>query len=227
MSKLGWSVFIIAIILALLYFFDEPTFCSIFSSVMNPNISSKICGTNHIPPTISKMLEMEANAIESSSPIPIKQVFVFGAGATIQNTTQSEYNNMYYNFSLQKTSQLGVLYDGFYVPTYEVIEETYYKGNSTSIGDYIPSLIGQKVYLSFIVINKEKVSAPYIVKSENIEGNDVIWNMTFDGNISNATGTLYNNSINCTNGVIFLNHTALISPVNPCIVNEMNKSISS
>jgi len=31
------------------------------------------------PPTISKMLGMEADAIESSSPISIKQVFVFGA----------------------------------------------------------------------------------------------------------------------------------------------------
>ena len=220
-SKLGWSVFIIAIILALLYFFDEPTFCSIFSSVMNPNISSKICGsTNHISPTISKMLGMEANAINSSSPIPIKQVLVFGAGTTIENLTNSTYNNMYDNFSVQKSSDLYVYSNGFYVPTYEVIEETYYKENSTSIGDYLPSLIGQKVYLNFYVyIEKTNVSAPYIVKSENIEGNEVIWNMTFDGNINNAinpnNATELSKTIFCLNGINLLNGIALISP-SPC-----------
>ena len=216
LSKLGALFLLLIIVIAFMYFFDEPTFCSIFSSVMNSSISSKICGsTNHIPHTISKMLGMEANAINSSSPIPIKQVFVFGAGTTIENTTQSEYNNMYYNFSSQGTSQIFTLYKGFYVPTYEVIQETYYKGNATSIGDYFPYLIGHKVYLNFIAINNKNVSAPYIVKSENIQGNEVIWNMSFDGNINNATKTLYNNSINCTNGIILLNHTALLSP-SPC-----------
>jgi len=220
-SKLGWLIIIILLILALLYFFDKPTFCNIFSSVMNTNISSKICGSTSgignqkISGTTVKALADEANAINSSSPIPIKQVFVFGAGTTIQNTTNSEFANMYYNFSLQKTSQLGVLYDGFYVPTYEVIQETYYKGNSTSIGDYFPSLIGQKVYLNFIAINNKNVSVPYILKSENIKGNEVIWNLTYDGNINNVTKTLYNNSINCTNGIILLNHSALLSP-SPC-----------
>ena len=189
---------------------------------MNPNISSNICGsTNHISHTISKILGMEANAIESSSPIPIKQVFVFGAGTTIENLTNNEYNNMYYNFSVQKSSYLYVYSNGFYVPTYEVIEETYYKGNSTSIGDYMPSLIGQKVYLSFIdSINEtysENTSAPYIVKSESIEGNEVIWNMTFDGNINNAinpnNATELSKTISWLNGIILPNGFALISPV--------------
>jgi len=188
---------------------------------MNPNISSKICGsTNHISPTISKMLGMEANAINSSSPIPIKQVLVFGAGTTIENLTNSTYNNMYDNFSVQKSSDLYVYSNGFYVPTYEVIEETYYKENSTSIGDYLPSLIGQKVYLNFYVyIEKTNVSAPYIVKSENIEGNEVIWNMTFDGNINNAinpnNATELSKTIFCLNGINLLNGIALISP-SPC-----------
>jgi len=213
-----------AIILALLYFFDEPKFCNTLASVMNPNILSKICGstsTNHISKSTSKMLGMEANAIESSSPIPIKQAFVFGAGTTIENLTNDEYNNMYYNFSVQKSSYLYVYNNGFYVPTYEVIEETYYKANSTSIGDYMPSLLGQKVYLDFIdAINKtytENTSAPYIVKSENIEGNEVIWNLTFDGNIDNAINpnneTELSKTISWLNGIIFTNGTALISPV--------------
>jgi len=86
---------------------------------------------------------------------------------------------MFYNFSVQNSSNLYVLNNGFYVPTYEVIEETYYKSNSTSIGDYLPSVIGQKVYLSFIDANmypNKNFSAPYIVKSETIQGNEVIWN---------------------------------------------------
>jgi len=222
-SKLGWLVIIILIVLALMYFFDRPTFCNIFSSVMNPNISSKICGsTNHISHTISKMLGMEANAIESSSPIPIKQVFVFGAGSTIQNLTKSEYNNMYYNFSLQKSSDLYVYSNGYYVPTYVVIEETYYKGNSTSIGDYIPSLIGQKVYLnSYVYVEKTNVSVPYIVKSENIQGNEVIWNFTLNGStnivINTNNSTQLSHRVSWLNGIIILNHTALISPRNPYI----------
>jgi len=197
---------------------------------MNPNISSKICGStsgigsHKINGTIVKALTKEANAINSSSPIPIKQVFVFGAGTTIENTTQSEYNNMYYNFSLQKSSDLYAYSNGFYVPTYEVIEETYYKSNSTSIGDYIPSLIGQKVYLSFIdIINKtysENTSAPYIVKTETIQGNQVIWNLTFDGNMNNIITSKANYSIaklivSCLNGVNLLNGNALLSP-SPC-----------
>jgi len=222
MSKLGWLVFTIVIIVALLYFFDEPTFCNMFSSVMNPNISSKICGsTNHISPTISKMLGMEANAINSSSPVPIKQFFIFGEGTTIQNTTNTEFANMFYNFSLQKTSYLYVLNNGFYVPTYEVIEETYYKANSSSMGDYLPSLIGKKVYLDFIdAINKtysENTSAPYIIKTENIQGNEVIWNLTYDGNINNAinpnNSTTLSKTISWLNGIIFTNGTALLSPV--------------
>jgi len=221
LAKLGALFLLLIIVIAFLYFFERQTFCSIFSSVMNQNISSKICGsTNHISPTISKMLGMEANAIESSSPIQIKQVFVFGAGTTIQNTTQSEFNNMYYNFSLQRTSQLNVLSNGFYVPIYAVIEETYYKSNSTSIGDYIPSLIGQKVYLSFIDANthpNKNFSASYIIKSETIQGNKVIWNLTFEGSTSNATKILYNTTYSWINGIILLNHTALLSPRNPYI----------
>ena len=192
--------------------------------IQNTNKNSSI-GNQKINGTIVKELTMEANAINSSSPIPIKQVFVFGAGTTIENTTNSEFNKMYYNFSLQKTSYLYILNNGFYVPTYEVIQENYYKANSTSIGDYMPSLIGQKVYLGFIdVINKtysENSSAPYIVKSENIKNNEVIWNLTYDGNTSNAINpnnvTELSKTISWLNGIIFTNGTALISPRNSYI----------
>ena len=178
-------------------------------------INGKGVGSQKLNSTIVRDLTLEANAINSSSPIPIKQVFIFGAGTTIQNTTQSEFNKMYYNFSTQGTSQLFTLFKGFYAPTYGILKETYYKSNSSSIGDYIPNLIGQKVYLNFIANNNKNISVPYIIKSENIQGNKVIWNITFDGNINNTTRTLYNNTINCLNGVILPNGIALISP-SPC-----------
>jgi len=211
-------LFVIGVIF--LYYYDKPVFCDAFNSVINSSSISTFVGcVPHINPII-KVLTPEANAIKSSSPITITKVFVFGAGSTIENTTQSEFNNMFYNFSVQKTSQLNVLSNDYYVPTYVVIEETYYKSTSTSIGDYMPSLIGKKVYLSFIDANMkppQNISAPYIVKSENIQGNEVIWNMSFDGDTSNATETLYNTTYSWINGIIFLNHTALISPRNPYI----------
>ena len=195
--------------------------------MINGSGSEKGVGNQKLNSTIVKELTLEANAINSSSPIPIKEFFIFGAGTTIQNTSQSEFNKMYYNFSVQKSSDLYVYSNGFYVPTYEVIEETYYKGNSASIGDYIPSLIGQKVYLSFIdIINStfsKNTSAYYIIKNEKIQGDEVIWNLTFDGNINNTITSKVNYStakliVSCLNGIIFLNHTALLSPV-PCFTN--------
>jgi len=227
LAKLGALFLLLIIGIALLYLFDKPLFDSIITNLYKGFVVANVPTTTTIPPTglsSSKnstllkhqisFLSNETNAIVSSSPVPIKQVAVFGTGT---NTTTLIPVNAIYDFSTQGTSQLGVLYDGFYVPTYEILKETYYKPNSTSIGDYIPSLIGQKVYLNFIAINKENVSAPYIVKSENIQGNEVIWNMTFDGNINNTTKTLYKNSINCTNGIVILNGTFLLSPRNPCI----------
>ena len=192
--------------------------------IILPNINGNGNGNQKINGTIVKELTMEANAINNSSPIPIKQVFVFGAGSTIENLTNNEFNNMFDNFSVQKSSDLYVYSNGFYVPTYEIIEETYYKGNSTSIGDYLPSLIGKKVYLSFIdIINKtysENTSAPYIVKGETIQGNKVIWNMSFNGNMSNIITSKANYSIaklivSCINGVTLVNGFALLSP-SPC-----------
>jgi len=188
-------------------------------------INGKGVGNQKLNSTIVKELTLEANAINSSSPIPIKQFFIFGQGTTIENTSQSEFNKMFYNFSLQKTSYLYVYSNGFYVPTYEVIEETYYKSNSASMGDYIPSLIGQKVSLNFIdVINStfsKNTSAYYIIKNEDIQGNHVIWNLTFDGSISNAinpnNATELSKTISWLNGVVFANGTALISPRNPYI----------
>jgi len=218
-SKLGWLVIIILIILALMYFLDKPMFCNIFASVMNPNISSKICGAPKISSGQKAFVTNETNAIERSSPVPIKKVAVFGSGS---NTTTPICQSEWYNFSVQKSSYLYVYSNGFYVPSYEVVQENYYKANSTSLGDYIPSLIGQKVYLSFYVYEeKTNVSAPYIVKSETIQGNQVIWNMTFDGNMNNTVNpnnvTQLYHRVSWLNGIIISNGTTLISPQNPYI----------
>ena len=224
LAKLGAVFIILVMATILLYLYDKPLFYNIVNSFITSlgPYRNKTASNEQIV-----FVTNETKAIESSSPIPITKFLVFGTGSNIQNITDTEFANMFYNFSTQGTPNLSVLYDGFYVPTYQIIKETYYKSNSTSIGDYMPSLIEQKVYLNFIAINNKNISAPYIVKSEIIQGNDVILNLTYDGIVTNTTKIFYNNTIDCLNGIIFLNHTALISPVNPCIVNEMNKSISS
>jgi len=224
LSKLGFIFVILVIVAILLYLYDKPLFDSFISSIYKSTVATNTSTTglsssknNTLLKHQISFLSNETNAIASSSPIPIKQVAVFGTGT---NTTTLIPINAIYDFSLQKSSDLYVYSNGFYVPTYVVIGETYYKGNSTSIGDYIPSLIGQKVYLSSIDVNikpAQNISAPYIVKSENIEGNDVIWNLTYDGNMSNITKTLYKNTVSWLNGIVFLNGTALVSPRNPFI----------
>ena len=170
---------------------------------------------SHTNSTATKIISIEANTIESSSPIPIKHLEVFGSWANI--TKNITYEEQAY-FSVENSSNLYVLNNGFYVPTYEVVK---------ALGISNPNLIGQKVYLSFYVYAENTSTiATYIVKSENIQGNEVIWNMTFDGNTSNAINSRANYStgkltISYLNGVILLNGTGLLSPKNPAIDEEL------
>jgi len=109
------------------------------------------------------------------------------------------------------TSQMplnSILSNGTYAPTYILLEGNYYKSNLTSKGlsyignDYMPSLIGENVSIvvfshSLYVSSVNAILSiydfvPYRIKSETIKGNAVIWNLTFDGNISNATKLFYN-----------------------------------
>ena len=156
--------------------------------------------------------------VETYSPIPITKVLVLGRGditALPICSNDWEYANFFGN-------DFYVFYNGFYFPSNILFKDTYYNATSTSIGDYIPSLIGQNVYLTFTTNNNENTSSFYIVKTENIEGNEVIWNLTFDGNtnnsiyISNMNYSMQNhivlaNSWDIT-GMILPNGTALISP---------------
>jgi len=154
-------------------------------------------------------LSKEIQGIKMSSPIQIKEFLVFGTGMPIFHLISS---NQQINFRPEGPSKLSIFYNGYYVPNYQILEEIYYKSNSTSIGDYMPSLIGQKIYLNFIAINNRNIFVPYIVKSEEIKGNKVVFNFTFDETISNTT-TFHNNTINYNNIINFDNNTMWLNEI--------------
>jgi len=222
MSKIGWLVFTIVIIVALLYFFDEPTFCNTLANVMNPNISSKICGsqiyTNN--PIIMKeqhnFTTAEIKAIAQSSPIainPANAVF-FGTWENMSHMLCEKEQALFtFNSSLME-----IKYKDFYVPTIAELEAEYVPNSNHT------NLIGQKVYLSFILNNNENVSAPYVISKIFTKGNKVYWIFKQDTGISNDNAvsflkniTIQNLSQKGVNGVIFLNSTPLIPPLNPYI----------
>jgi|GEM_PF-2624789 len=156
--------------------------------------------------------------VETYSPIPITKVLVFGRGDSIALPICT---NDWINVRIFNNGSY-ISYKGFYFPSNISITDIYYKSNSTSIGDYIPSLIGQKVYLVF-----ENISAPYVVKNEaktNVlfstltQGSGVFWTLIFDGNINNSINiskmnyTMQNHIVGSLKGIVLLNGTALISP---------------
>jgi len=159
----------------------------------------------------------EINAIENSHlPFQINPANAMFFG-NFKSISQRLCGQEQANFGLAGTSQLNVLYNGYYVPIYV---------NVQALGSYTPNLIGQKVYLDFVINNNKSISAfaPYIVKSEVIKNNIEYWNFTFDGNTNNAINSFFNNSTaNMTgtylNGIVLSNHTPLISPKNPYIDN--------
>ena len=207
LAKLGAVFIILVIVVILLYFYNKPLFYSIITIRTNSSI-------NIIMQQQRNFTNAEIKAIESSSPIPIEQVLVFGSW---KNITQRICGQEQANFGLTGTSLLNVLYNDYYVPIYV---------NVQALGNYAPNLVGQKVYLNFVINNDENIStyAPYIVKSEVIKNNIEYWNFTFDGNTNNAINSMLNlTTANITgsylNGIILANHTALISPKNIDIDN--------
>jgi len=158
----------------------------------------------------------EINAIAQSSPIQINpaNTLVFGSW---KNTSVRICGQQQAYFSVENSSNLYVLNNGFYVPTYEVVK---------ALGNSNLNLIGQKVYLDFIDVNinpSVNTSAQYIVKNESIDGKQVIWNLTYDGSTSNAinpnNSTTLSKTISWLNGIILLNGTPILSPKNPYIDN--------
>jgi len=168
-----------------------------------------------------KFLSEEIQAVKMSSPIQIKEVLVFGSGMPIFSLISGN------NFIRFETSNLSVLYNGFYVPSYFVIGDVHFISTPFSMGDYVPSLIGQKVYLDFFTHENlnpnQSISAPYIVKSEVIKNKIEYWNFTFDGNISkvitieNMTFSEAGHFTNEIDGIVLQNGTALLSPSNPFV----------
>jgi len=223
LSKLGALFLLLIIVIAFLYFFERQTFCSIFSSVMNPNISSKICGTT-IPPGQKAFVSNEIKAIESSSPIPIKQVAVFGSNANItKNITYQQQALFYDNLSVYE-----IEYNGIYFPVSITIGDLLKNSTFTNT-----SLVGQKVYLSFITNNYKNASALYTINKIYTKGNMFYWILGQDTGISNKSEILDNTSYSIAefsasqlNGVVFLNNTAFISPTNPLIINKLHNLTS-
>jgi len=132
--------------------------------------------------------------VYNSIPIKITQNSLFGN--TSNNIKEPICNDLTYAFYLQNKSNMYVLYDNVYIPTYIILEGNYYKANLTARGlnftgnDYIPSLIGKSIFLVGLgktnpFVN-QLIYPTYIVKTETIQGNAVFWNLTYDGNISNA-----------------------------------------
>ena len=154
----------------------------------------------------------EIKAIAQSSPIAINPANAVFFG-NWENMSQMLCEKEQDNFSTAGPSQLNVLYNGFYVPIYV---------NVKAFGSSAPNLTGQKVYLSFIANNNKNISAPYIVKNETIKNDEEFWNFTFGGSTNNAINSMLNlATANITaaqlNGMILLNGTPLISPLNPKI----------
>jgi len=162
-----------------------------------------------------KFTSSETNAIENSHiPITINpaNTLVFGS---FKNTSVRICEKEQADFEILNPSQLNVLYNGFYFPTYQLVK---------SLGNSVPNLIGQKVYLNFITNNNKNISALYIVKSEVIKNYEEYWNFTFDGSTNNAINSMLNPvtakiTISWLNGVILLNGTPILSPKNPDIDN--------
>jgi len=157
----------------------------------------------------------EIKAMENSSiPITINpsNALVFGSWKNTSQRICGQQQAVFYdNFF-----NLSVLKNGYYFPIYVYLK---------ALGNYAPNLTGQKVYLDFIANNNKNISAPYIVRSEIIKNNIEFWNFTFDESTNNAINSMLNpESANITtaqlNGVILLNGTPIISPVNPALHNN-------
>jgi hypothetical protein len=214
---------IIIIVGALLYLFERPLVYSILhdtvSYINNQTNQTYQNDINHEKTNQALFVSKEASAINSSSPVPVKNVLVFGKGNS--PSQMISYNENAF-FSL-RAPVISVLYNGVYTPISTQIISYYYKSSSTSLGDYLPNLIGTKVYLDETYPNLNKsVAVPYIIQSETINDSQVYWNLTFDGNTSNAINPYLNVSTRKLagayfNGVIFLNGTVLIAPNNPDI----------
>jgi len=212
LAKLGFIFIILVIGAILLYVYDK----SLFYSIITP--SAGLYGNKTVLKAQITFVSNEVNAIESSSPIPINpaNILVFGIWKNTSVRICGQEQALFtYNSTL-----MDVKYQDFYVPTIAELEAEYVPNSNYT------NLIGQKVYLDFILNNNENASAPYIINKIYAQGNEVYWIFNQSTGISNnnAVSFLKNITIQTlapkgVNGVVFLNGTALISPNNPYIDN--------
>jgi hypothetical protein len=164
-----------------------------------------------------KFTSSETNAIENSHlPITINpaNTLVFGSWKNTSVRICGQQQSLFgYNSTL-----MDVKYQGFYVPTIAELEAEYVPNSNYT------NLIGQKVYLDFILNNNNNASAPYIINKIYAKGNEVYWIFNQDTGVSNENAVSIKENITIqmlspkmVNGVIFLNGTPLISPMNPYI----------
>jgi len=193
---------------------------------MNPNISSKICGsqiyTNNYNSTIMKAQQnftnKEINAIENSHlPITINTANAMFFG-NFKNVSQRLCGQFQANF-VENLSNYEIEYNGIYFPVSITIGNLQNSATNTN-------LIGQKVYLSFIINNYKNACAPYIINKIYTKGDMFYWVLGQDTGISNSSAithieVLNNNGISALelNGAIFLNGSFLLSPENILIDN--------
>jgi len=159
-------------------------------------------------------------AIENSSiPITINpsNTLVFGS---FKNTSVKICEKQQALFTYNSTL-MDVKYQDFYVPTIAELEAEYIPNSNHT------NLIGQKVYLDFILNNNNNASAPYIINEIYTKGNEVYWIFSQDTGVSNDNAVSIKENITIgrlspemVNGVVFLNGTPLISPRNPYINNN-------
>jgi len=209
MDKLEKTIVILGIILAILL-------VGMFLQNINGN------GKHITNSTSTKILNLESNAIESSSPIQIKHWKVFGSGDNItKNITYKEQAYFYDNLSNYE-----IEYNGIYFPISITIGGLL--ENSTFVNT---SLVGQKVYLDFITNNYKNGSALYTINKIYTKGNMFYWILGQDTGISNNSAILDNTSYSIAeisasqlNGIEFSNQTGFLSPKNPAIYNLLHKS---
>jgi len=169
-------------------------------------------------------LSKEIQAIKMSSPIPINRVLVFGNGMYIFHLISYQEQAYFYD----NLSNYEIEYNGIYFPISATIGDILQNSVSTNT-----NLIGEKVYLSFI-ITKNSSSAPYIINKIYTKGNMFYWILGQDTGISNSSAVLWTknsttleNSASQLNGIEFLNKTGFISPANPAIYDLLHKGFTA
>jgi len=161
----------------------------------------------------------EIKAIENSHlPFSINPANAMFFG-NFKNTSQRLCGQLQANF-VDNLSVYEIKYNGIYFPISATIGDILQNSVSTNT-----NLIGEKVYLSFI-ITKNSSSAPYIINKIYTKGNMFYWILGQDTGISNSSAVLWTknsttleNSASQLNGIEFLNGTPIISPKNPGIDN--------